>query len=218
MKSVKTHLRVVSTAVCLTMVSGAPLLDAAERPDFSGTWRLNEDLSENPREKMREAMESRRRASGIFDSGRGGRRGGRGDGGRGGAMGEGRQGRRAGLLFGEGADELTIRHDDPMLSITDASGRKRDFKTDGRTIEIEGERGNVEIRATWKKGERVEITTERERVSKVKETYELAPEGRQLIVTLRMEGGRMPTFSCRRVYDAAKAEVEAEPSPKSREP
>ena len=29
---------------------------AAERPDFSGLWQLNEELSEDPREKMRESV------------------------------------------------------------------------------------------------------------------------------------------------------------------
>ncbi len=52
--------------------------DQAQPNDFTGTWQLNEGLSENPREKMREAMSSRGGGRG------GGGRGGFGGGGRGG--------------------------------------------------------------------------------------------------------------------------------------
>ena len=33
-------------------------VDARARPDLSGTWKLNTDLSEDPREKMQEARGS----------------------------------------------------------------------------------------------------------------------------------------------------------------
>ena len=51
---------------------------AAEQPDFSGTWKLNQELSENPRDKMMEGM-----SKGRGGMGGGGMAGGMGGGGKG---------------------------------------------------------------------------------------------------------------------------------------
>ena len=41
------------------LLPAAAMAAGSERPDFSGTWELNEELSENPREKMMEARGGR---------------------------------------------------------------------------------------------------------------------------------------------------------------
>ncbi len=80
----------IFTAALLIAAVGSPATgsDTAKRNDFTGTWQLNEELSENPREKMREAMSSRG--------------GGRGGGGRGGGGGGGGGGRGGGGFGGPG--------------------------------------------------------------------------------------------------------------------
>lgn len=65
---------------------------AAERPDFSGDWQLNEELSENPRDKMMEKMGGGRGRGGSGGKGGGGMGGGmRGGGGSGGSGGGSRE-------------------------------------------------------------------------------------------------------------------------------
>jgi hypothetical protein len=45
---------------CLLLLATGARADDPERPNLSGTWTLNERLSENPRDKMRGNMPQRR--------------------------------------------------------------------------------------------------------------------------------------------------------------
>ena len=60
----------------LCLLSGG-ILASEERPDFTGSWVINEELSENPRDKMRQSMGGGRSGGGGSGMGGGGR-GGRG--------------------------------------------------------------------------------------------------------------------------------------------
>lgn len=205
-------------------------VDASARPDFSGTWRLNEDLSEDPRTKMQEAGGGRGgRRGGTGRGGGGGEGGGEGGGGFGGrgmgggggrgGMGGG-GGRRGGGGSGEGGDGamhmgenyaaqkvLTISHKDPQLVVTDLNGRARTFFTDSRKTEEERSEGTAKIQAKWSDRSIVVVTKVGER--EITETYDRAADGARLFLTTKVAGGRAP-FSFRRVYEAPLAPVPPE--------
>jgi len=172
---------------------------AAEQPDFSGTWKLNQELSEHPREKMAESM----------SKGRGGEGGGRGGGGMGGGMrggGGGRGGGREGMQERLGEREariqqIVIDHEDPTFRIRLADDSENTFYTDGRMTE-DLEAGLLEAMASWKKGRHIEIERDSPQGGAITEKYELSDDGRQLFVKTKMEGnGRMPKITFQRVYD-----------------
>jgi hypothetical protein len=200
-------------------------VDANARPDLSGTWRLNEDLSEDPRTKMQEAGG---RGGGMGRGGGGGGEGGGGFGGRGGMGGGGGRGgtgggggRRGGGDSGERSGDgamhlsetlaaqkvLTISHKDPELVIRDLNGRSRTFFTDARKVEEERSEGTAKIQTKWKDRSIVVVTKLSDR--EITDTYERAADGARLFVTTKMEGGRAP-FSFRRVYEAPLTPMPAE--------
>jgi len=196
-------------------------VDANARPDFSGTWKLNTDLSEDPREKMQEA----RGSSGVRDGGGfGGRGGGAGFGGGGrggmGGGGTGGGGRRGGGDSGDRGDGakrlgeslaaqrvLTISHRDPELVVRDGNGPSRTFFTDARKVEEERSEGTAKIQAKWKDRSVVVVTKFGRR--ETTETFERAADGAYLLLTTKIDGGRAP-LSFRRVYESALTSLPAE--------
>jgi hypothetical protein len=183
------------------------------RQALVGQWTLNADLSEDPREKMQEAMQKLRQGGGMGGGGgmRGGGMGGggmRGGGTRGGGMGRG---------GGEGqrpprpsmptlSKELTITHIAPAVAIVDPDGLVRTLQPDGEKYQVE--HGDGEIKTRWK-GDRLVVETKAER-GKRKETWSVSPETGRLTVHLEVEpgGGRMPKIEVDRVYDPVEAPVE----------
>jgi len=184
------------------------------RQALVGQWTLNADLSEDPREKMQEAMEKLRGGGG---GGRGGGMGGRG--GRGGGMGGGggRAGGGGGMDGGGGrggqegrrlpaptffsAKELTITHIAPAVAIVEPDGLVRTLQPDGEKYQVE--HGEGEVKTRWK-GDALVVETKTER-GKMKETWSGSPQTGLLTVKLEIEpgGGRMPKVEVRRVYDPA---------------
>lgn len=193
-----------SALSCLLM--GSVQIDtslAAERPDFSGSWKLNEQLSENPRDKMMEQRKKR-----YPDAGSSGRDGaGMGDGGmRGDGKGSGgRDGTQERIkAMAERIQSIEIAHRDPQMDLRFADGREWTVFTDGRAIEDDFEGGIFEAKARWKGGSQVVVKAESTYGGKLTETYELSENGQQLYVTTKMEGdGRRPNITFRRVYDKA---------------
>jgi hypothetical protein len=192
--------------------------------DLSGRWTLNEGLSDDPFEKMREA-----------GGGRGSRGGGGGEGGtegggfRGGGFGRGGGGGSRGGFGGRGggggrdgdspaaapnellqnAQRLLIVQKDPELRITAGAGKERLYYLDGRKVEEEWSEGTVKIR-TKQKGETVLVDTEYPSGREVVQTYEVLRDVRRLVVTTKISGGRRGSFSFRRVYDPV---IEPTPAP-----
>jgi len=190
---------------CGVLLASASL--AAEQPDFSGTWKLNPELSENPRDKMTEGVSKGGRGGGMGGGKQGG--GGMGGGGRGGGM-QGGEGGRGGGREGmqerfrereERIQQITIVHEDPSLQFMYGDGSEHVFYTDGRMTE-DLEAGLLEARASWKKGKRIEIERDSPQGGLVTEKYELSEDRSQLFVKTKMEGnGRSPKITFQRVYD-----------------
>jgi hypothetical protein len=164
---------------------------AADRPDFSGNWQLNEELSENPREKMMEKM----RGSGGGSRGRGGAGGMRSGGSQ-----EDMRSRYQSMA--ERVQELEILHQEPELVIEFADGSSRTIFTDGQVVTDDFAGGVLEGKGKWKGDSQVVFKSESAVGSKVTEIYELNETGDMLFLTTKMEGdGRRPSISFRRVYD-----------------
>jgi hypothetical protein len=112
-------------------------------PDFSGMWKLNARLSDNPAEANFEAPHQTQNRGGGFSGGLGGfgigRGGGRGGGGSRGHSSESEGGtptaeEKANLTaltdeLKKASATLTIAHKDPSLTITDALGHVMFFQT-----------------------------------------------------------------------------------------
>jgi hypothetical protein len=176
-----------------------------EHPDFSGTWLLNEELSDDAREKIREAIVARRRG-GMGEPGRG-RPGGPG-GGEGGwsRMGEMRDRMRK---MEEGIQRLTIAQSASELTIRNAIDREYAIVADGRKRSREGAFGSVESQATWKKRSLV-IVDRPEQGAMVTRTYFYRRNDPHLYVMVKVEG-RGPIFEYQRVYDRAATEDPEKP-------
>jgi hypothetical protein len=196
-------------------------------PSLAGNWTLNKDQSDDPREKMREAM-------GASGNGAGGGRGGYGGGGMGGGGmgggGMGGGGRRGGGGQGQGnmlADfsQLTIMQTPMSAKVTGSSGdllavydssnasasanSRNAGNSNGDSSGSEGsERGGRQMEpaaATWHGNQLVAVTQGR-RGGSTTRTYELSPDGKQLYVITKMENPRLQQpVTYRFVYDAASA-------------
>ncbi len=189
------------------MLAGTAIATAVEMPNISGGWRLNKDASDDPEKAMKEARSSGGGSpygGGGGGMGRGGRGhgggGGWGHGGRGGDSGDSASATAGGWFVA--LDSLQIQHEEPKLTITDAAGRVRVVYTDGRKTEEERSHGGTTaVTASWKDGH-LEIVSKPENGGKIVETYAIAADRSLLIVTTKVEGGRGPGFTVRRVYDA----------------
>lgn len=178
------------------------------RPDLSGTWQLNEALSDDVAIKMREAMEARRSqmmGGAPGDGSVGGMGGGRpgGMGGRGGMGGsDDMQARLAELEAG--TKTLIILHEDPELSIEMADGQTRRHFTDNRKQQVSTEFGKLTSRAKWKKNSQLVVRSSRSDGPEITQTYQMDHDGARLTVTTRLEGrGSGVTFQ--RVYERREA-------------
>lgn len=185
-------------------------LSPQERRNLSGSWKLNRDESDDPRKKMQESRGANRggggggpygggRRGGVGFPGGGGGRGPYGGRGGGGQSDEDRQ--RMQELF-RPADALTIaQKKEAEINLTDDSGRKRIFCTDGRKLEKSKDVSVQEIAAHW---DEYRLISEEKgpRGGKITRTLELAPDGQQLYETLRVERSRSDSFvDIRYVYD-----------------
>jgi hypothetical protein len=169
----------------------------AATPDLSGTWQLNEDLSQTPQQSMHQGPE------GAPPEGRGGgagRRGGRFPGGGGGGRrpeGGGPPDRRADFEAAE--KTMTIVWAAPQLTITYPGGRQRVLFTDGRKVKEERPDGKtVKTQASWTDTGSLEVVTKTDHGTRT-EIYEITNDGRRLFVLIGFEGRGPRQF--RRAYD-----------------
>ena len=164
-------------AMTASCSGGSNASDGLDVPpvDLSGSWILNGEESEDPRSQM---------------TGRG--RGGRGGGGQ----------QRMQSLW-DASVAFKIVQDDSTLTLTSVEGTSLVFYPDGRTVErvIEGA-GKVETKTRWK-GEKLVVERRIGDATRVTSTYELASEGRQLRIKVKIDNDRMQrSMEFLRVYDA----------------
>src|SRR5262245_17905969 len=88
----------VCALICVALTYAARIYAAAEQPNFTGTWRLNRELSDNPQEKIKEAMGKKVGRLGKIMGGRGA---------------QDRMKENASM-----AEVLTIAHNDPEIKVS----------------------------------------------------------------------------------------------------
>jgi hypothetical protein len=189
--------------------AGAPPSASAPLPDYSGVWKLNRELSDDPAQAMKEWHGSSGGGSGSSGGWHGHGRGRRGGGG--GNSGDAESGAGEPSAFAA-LETLTIRHSEPSITIVDAAGREHSLTTDGKTFEEERSHGGTtKVAATWRDGH-LEIVSAPERGPRWTETYAITADRSQLTVTTKIEGSRGGAATIRRVYDAVPPVPEAPPA------
>lgn len=210
--------------VCVLVVGAVTVIGQEarpRRPDLSGEWVLNRDLSADsrglegtPRDREPREPEGRGRPGG-------GRPGGFGGGMRGGFPGEPgggaagdeskmrQQMEEAQRLIRDAPTSMVLVYNEPRLAMTAADGRTRTLYTDKRKVKTAN--GNAELEARWDNDKLIAET--KFGSLKVVETYAVAENGNQLVVTAKMDapgrgrGGR-PNAELRRVYDRVRRDDE----------
>ena len=225
-RQVKGAVGPLALALALAVTTARPVATAraderkaAAAIELAGRWTLNNELSDDAREKMQQAGRDRHGGPGGRGPGGGGGMGGPGGGGMGGPGGGSgeRPGGGMGAPGGQGhagggddpretmravlepAEELTVVQSDVEISVDERYGRMRRLHPDGKTYKTDN--GASELKSYWKDGKLV-VETKRERGSVV-ETWERIPDGSRLIVTVRLEGGPGGKLELKRVYDRA---------------
>ena len=178
------------------LVLSFPLMVKAE-VNFAGTWKKNVEQSDDPQKKFEKIMQekdsadSQHRQRPHADVRMGEHRDSEGPAGRGGPM--------------HFPDQMTIEYNQPEMKITGDKGWDRTLFTDGRKSEREINtprgKGKLISTATWE-GDQLKVTNQGPGGGKSETTYELAPDGKQLFVQIRMQ----PMFAdspitIRYVYD-----------------
>lgn len=187
---------------------------------LAGSWKLNHDESDDPREKLKSAIQDREQ--GGYPGG--GRRGGMGGGGigmgipgtgpmggppMGGPMGYPRQGQSSGsdeqrarlLQVVEPPGEMSVAQKGPEIEMTDNQSHTRELFTDGRKLEKPKKDAiETQVKAHWQ-GQTLVTEEKGPNGEKISHTYELSPEGK-LIDTLTLESKKLNTpIIVRSVYD-----------------
>lgn len=169
--------------ICMALSYTAQINAMAEQPNFTGTWRLNRGLSDNPEEKVKEAIGNRGRVLGRMMGGRGAKD---------------RMKDNAAI-----ADVLRITHNDPEFQVTGNNDLTRRLITDGRKVNNTTQKGeSLETTARWQ-GSQLVVVTQRANGGKLTQTYSLGRGGRQMIVLTQITGQRLDRpIEIRLVYDA----------------
>ncbi|MGC1108189.1 MAG: hypothetical protein WA876_16790 [Candidatus Acidiferrales bacterium] len=178
----------------------SPVTAAADQTtNLAGTWKLNKDKSDNPRQKMREAM--------------GNSQGGQGGGGGYGQRGGGHGGPRGNMM--DEFNQLTIVQTGSDVKVTGSSGRTlavlpadTSSNPDANSNADSNANGQYAPPAPtvhWQDNQLIAEVQGR-RGGKTTRTYELSPDGKQLYVTTRMENQRFSQpVTYRLVYDPVKS-------------
>lgn len=155
------------------------------KPDLSGTWILNKELSDNPQEKFKEIKPRAGKSGGHGQSGKGsgGRRGGgkknSNSGGKGGGGGRGSLPQDLQQLL-NASETLELKHEEPLLTIMTKDGQRQRVFTDFRGARISASGGMHQkvITAGWESDVLVvEITTNS---ASLVQRYKLHTVSRQL--------------------------------------
>jgi hypothetical protein len=167
---------------------------------LAGTWKLNRDESDDPRQKLEQASS--------------GGSGGWGQGPAGGGGGWNRPGGRPvpedGAADMSDFSQLTIEQSDSAAKVTGATGRvlaqySSDNSSDKDAAKKSKDGRNAPPVAEWQ-GARLVTTVNGPRGTKTTRVYELSPDGKQLYVSTRLENARFnQPANIRFVYDQARS-------------
>jgi len=116
------------------------------------------------------------------------------------------------------ATALTLTQKEGEVDVTDEQGRKRVYYTDGRTIQKvpaqQTSDNNIEASARWE-GARLVADEIGPHGGKIMRTYELTPDGRQLIELVSLDNPHMGYVTIRYVFDHAAPATSAAATPAS---
>jgi hypothetical protein len=169
--------------ICLTPACAAQTGAAAGRPNFTGTWRLNRELSDKPKEKVKEAVGKRGGALGRMIGGR---------------AAQDRMKNIEAL-----AEVLRIVHNDPEFQVTGNNNVSRRLFTDGRKVSAATPKGeSFETTARWQ-GSQIMVVTQRANGGKLVQTYTLDQGAGHMIISTQITGQRLDRpIELRFVYEA----------------
>lgn len=178
---------------------------ATDTPDFSGSWELDAERSDDIEAKLKDAarMASQQRGPGSPRSGRPSTGGWNNSGGR-------PQGdpdlEKAATDLEHGLRILAIEHEGSEMRISSAmpgSDYAQAIYTDGRAFDrstLDGSR--VPAKAEWGRGGRLVIEYEGLGKRPVRETWEVVADGSRILITTRVAAkGLAPAIELNRVYD-----------------
>jgi hypothetical protein len=224
---------VIAAVVIAGAWAGAAGAQAAstERPDFSGSWMLNSDLSDH-QEQVGFGPEASGTDSGqprtggpTGGSGGGGGFGRRGGGGRGGLGGGGFGGSGGSQAPRESTDDrlrtleltdevrnpsstLTISQHDGTFSVSDAQNTTRVFHTNGKKDTLPLHAVKVDSKTVWD-GDRLVTEYDVGSGRKIRYTYSIVPDSRQLLVEVVFDTGQKQSGrtlpAIKHIYDVASA-------------
>ena len=193
----------------MLIVTTAHASSSTPPPDLSGLWKLDENLSDDPIEKITEARQRQEqgRASGGFSEGPtggggavmvpiGGNRRRTQSQNPGSLSPAERQARLAELS--QGTELLDIQHDDPTLKVLLTTGQRHEYTTDGKQTQTRKGPQPLKIKAKWE-GQRL-IITSKSKQRKVTEIYGLIADETLLQVLVRIEGGPTGYLELKRIY------------------
>jgi hypothetical protein len=176
----------------------------AGRLQLVGEWKLNPELSEDPREKMRQARAEGGRPEGGAPGGGGGGWGGHGSGhGHGAPGGQGRgqnrpqgdaEGRWRSMLLT--ASRITVTNLEPEVTMLDPEGDLRRLHADDKAYKDDT---GTEVKARWD-ASRLVVETKTQAGS-IKETWTVDSDPRRLTVLLELRRSSGEGVTFRRVFD-----------------
>jgi hypothetical protein len=191
---------VVATVMSGWVVAGkaVPAQAATARPDLTGEWQLNPNLSENAEQKIQDMHGEGGQAGhhGGFGGGGGGQGGHHGGGGGAGSGGQSGMAEMRELILNP-PTRFVVTQDERQVVLTEPEGRVRELPTNNRKVKI----GGRDARTKWENN--CLVTKTKIGDAKLVETYERSPGAPQLIVTTKIDMSGQHV-SVRRVYDAVK--------------
>jgi len=213
LKVVTTRILAVAAAVSLggfalgVGATAVGLPDATDKPDLTGAWQLNRDKSDDPQKKLKGTR------TGTWTTPRAGTGGGVTGGVAGAHGGFGGVGgrpyepespalREAMGAVAEAPEKLTIVYRDADVVLTSGEGVAQTLRPNGDTVKEKTTGGHDAERTTKWDGSNLVTEVKMSGGVRLTQAYTRSSDGRELVVTSRLEGpGRV--VDIRRVYDAA---------------
>jgi hypothetical protein len=197
-------------AVGLLLIPSPTAAGEMSSVDISGRWRINDNLSDDPREVMqqkKQEMRASRGAGGGLEGGRGGRGGGGFGGGKFGGGGSRNQEEMQERFrqLEQGRRDITILQQGDDVTMIYAGGDTITVVADGKKHKRETKAGEVEVRSSWQ-DLALEVTIKRYEGTEMTRLYRLSNEGRLEVVSLIQLPRGDETIEIVTVYDEIRQE------------